>query len=347
LNAITLSICIATVNRGHLIGETLDCILSQATDEVEVVIVDGGSTDNTPEMVGCFKRNDGRLRYFRQDTNLGVDRDFNRAVELARGEYCWLMSDDDILKPGAVQRVLEEIRHGFGLIVVNAEVRNVDFSKLLVERRLPFLEDRVYPPGDPGRLFLEVADFLSFIGCVVIRRDLWVAREKEPYFGSLFIHVGIIFQAPLPFHALAIAEPLVTIRFGNQMWTPRSFEIWMFKWPGLLWSFEHIPEEIKVRCLPRDPWRRPEVLLLYRAKGAYTIAEYRKWIAPRSRSRLEKLSAWIIARSPGLFLNLLGILCFSTYYRRYRLHLEDLRASRFYYRKRLGRLFPISSAGSK
>ena len=46
-----LSICIATLNRGNFIGETLDSILSQITPEIEIVIIDGASTDNTEEVI--------------------------------------------------------------------------------------------------------------------------------------------------------------------------------------------------------------------------------------------------------------------------------------------------------
>ncbi len=46
-----LSICIATYNRAEYIGETLESIIPQVTDEVEIVIVDGASTDNTSSVV--------------------------------------------------------------------------------------------------------------------------------------------------------------------------------------------------------------------------------------------------------------------------------------------------------
>ena len=81
-----LSVCIATFNRARYIGETLDSILAQATDDVEVVVLDGGSTDGTRDVVEEFARRHPRLRYVRQETNHGVDRDFDTAVHLATGE---------------------------------------------------------------------------------------------------------------------------------------------------------------------------------------------------------------------------------------------------------------------
>ena len=131
-----LSVCIATLNRGAFIGATLDSIISQATDEVEVVIVDGASTDNTPDVVQNYQQKFPRLTYVRLPQKGGVDKDYDRTVEAATGEYCWLMSDDDVLKFGAIAAVLAAIQQGHDLIVVNAEVRGPDMIEVVEPSRL-------------------------------------------------------------------------------------------------------------------------------------------------------------------------------------------------------------------
>src|SRR5579864_6892264 len=127
-----LSICIPTYNRANLIGATLDSILAQITDECEIVISDNASTDNTEEVVAAYASRCARIRYNRNGTNIGSDRNHDRAVQLSFGEYCWLMADDDVMKHGAIEAVLNKI-HGssYSLVVVNAEIRNVDLSKIL------------------------------------------------------------------------------------------------------------------------------------------------------------------------------------------------------------------------
>ena len=94
---VRLSVCIATLNRAPLLERMLDSIVSQAGEEVEVVVVDGASTDDTPRVVADVQRRFPRLRCLRLAEKGGVDRDYDRTVELASGEYCWLLSDDDIL----------------------------------------------------------------------------------------------------------------------------------------------------------------------------------------------------------------------------------------------------------
>ena len=330
-----LSVCIATMNRGSLIGATLESIICQATDEVEIVILDGASTDNTEDVVRQYQEHFSGLRYFRQNANMGVDHDYAEAVRLALGEYCWLFSDDDLLKPGAIKAVLEAIKGQYSLVIANAEVRNADLSTVLQHRRLPMKEDRIYDSGESNRFLAEVKDYISFIGCVIIKRELWNLRDKEKYFGSFFIHVGVIYQRPLPDTALVIAEPLILIRYGNASWLEKYFEIWMFKWPELIWSFEHYSDASKHKASHKEPWRRIRSLALCRAKGSYSIDAYRRWLEPRLGTLWGRTKSEAIAYCPGAILNLLALLYYLA--RGEKLVLLDLINSPFYFGRALKR----------
>jgi glycosyltransferase involved in cell wall biosynthesis len=324
-----LSICIATLNRARFLEETLRGILEQATDEVEVVIVDGASTDATPEVVRGLQQGFPRLRYIRREKAMGVDRDFDVAVRHAEGEYCWLLCDDDILKPGAIPRVLSETARGHSLLVVNADVWDAGYTRCLEERRMKIAEDRVYPPSGIEALFSDTAGYLTFIGGVVVRRDLWMTRDRERYFGTEFVHVGVVFQAPLPGTALAIAKPLISIRYGVAQWTARGFDIWMFRWPELVWSLPGIADDAKRRVTPREPWRTAKNLLAYRAMGAYSPGVYRDKVRPRIAGMGRRAVPFLVSLLPGRVLNLLGVAYFSLFHRKALMPLVDMRNSRY------------------
>lgn len=295
-----LSICIATRNRGHVLGPTLDALLAQAGGEVEVVVVDGASTDNTADVVRQRAERNAALRYCPQERNSGVDGDFDKAVSLARGEYCWLLSDDDLPLPGALERVLGWCRRGPAAVIVDAEVWSDDFSRLLMAKRLPFTGTRAYPPGDMDRLMADCGVALSFIGALVIRRELWLSRERQAYYGSEFVHIGVLFQAPLEGSVLAVAEPVVRIRYGVGNWTERALQVFMFKWPGIIWSFEHVAPAARRAVTPRQPWRQPALLLVYRAKGWLSWDLYRRTISPLAEPLRHKLPAKLLALLPGM-----------------------------------------------
>jgi len=313
--AIKISFCIPTLNRGAFIGATLESIISQATESIEIVIVDGGSTDNTSEVVRQHQKIFPRLHYFRADasdvkeitatsSNMGFDRDCSRAVELAQGEYCWLFTDDDLLKPGAISTVLNEILKGYSLIIVNAQVMNKDFSKVLENKRLQIDTNEIYSESEIEPLFNHAVSYISFVGCVVISRDLWMQREKKRYFGTGFIHVGVIFQATLPAGALVMAKPYITIRYGNAQWTKRALEIWMFKWPNLLYSFAHISEQARQKYQKTQSWLRLRNIITFRAMGAYSLKEYRKWFASEDSSLWWRSVVLFIAIMPACLVNL-------------------------------------------
>jgi glycosyltransferase involved in cell wall biosynthesis len=294
-----LSICIATYNRADFIGETLDSIVRQLTDEVEIVVVDGASTDATRTVVERYAAGCPGLRYIRLPEKGGVDQDFCKAVEYARGEYCWLFPDDDLFKPGAVHRVLGELQNGHSLLIVNADVMDRDFSTVLQPAIFDNREDETYGPDELEGLFMRIVPNISFIGCVVIRRETWLEREHSRYFGTEFIHVGVIFQGPLPASAFVIAQPFISIRYGNAQWTSRFFEVWMLKWPRIIWSLDRISVDAKrKRGVKPEPWRRLKALRGCRALGAYSRDMYEKIIANSNASRPWKLAALAISLLP-------------------------------------------------
>ena len=321
-----LSICIATFNRGKFIGETLASVLAQLTPEVEVVVVDGASPDNTQQEVSPYVARFPQLHYFREASNSGVDRDYDKAIGYARGEYCWLMTDDDLLLPGALKRVLSEVEDSPELVLVNAEVRNVDFSKQLQPRIIEQEADRNYGPADAERFMVETLQGLTFIGCVIVRRQTWLSRDRESYFGSLFVHVGVIFQAPWPGQVKLVSAPQMVIRYGNAMWTARGFEIWMFKWPNLVWSFAGYSDAAKGRISPREPWRNFMRLALYRAIGSYSLTEYCHCWEGQPAS-LAKGAAFLIATLPAEAMNMLASLYLLLLNRKARTTVYDLSRS--------------------
>lgn len=324
-----LSICIPTRNRASFIGATLDSILPQITTDCEIVVLDGGSTDATPEILLDYAQRTDQLRYIHQETNGGIDRDCDRIVEMSRGRYCWLMSDDDFLKPGAVSAVLSAIHQEHSLIIVNMERRDPSMSFVLEPRWLKFDSDRMYGPGETERLLVETDGILAYMCCCIVDRQIWLSRNREIYYGSLFIHVGVMFQRALPGSVLVISEPTVINRlFNAHEWSSAVPEIFLSKWPELIASLRLSPSA-KRRIWNAQPWRDPYWLLTLRGWGIYSFGEYRRWLRPHLISLRERITPAIVATLPGVVVNTLFILKYSVS-SNCRLKLELMKRSRFY-----------------
>ena len=302
-----LSICIATYNRGKFIAETLDSIIGQMQPSIELIVVDGASQDNTEEVMRQYLLRHEEVYYYRETENSGVDRDYDKTVSYAKGEYCWLMTDDDLLCSGALSLILNCINGNYDLVVVNAEVRNNDFSKLLKDRLLEFTQDKEYGTDDSEQFFSESAKYLSFIGGVIIKRKLWLERDRSSYYGTHFIHVGVIFQHPPLERIRIISNPLIIIRYGNAMWKPKSFDIWVMTWPLLISSFSDFPDNIKQKIGSCDPWKQMKNLIFYRALGAYSVVEFRKFM-PNHTLSLARTMAYMVSVLPGPWVNFIVII---------------------------------------
>lgn len=290
-----LSICIPTFNRARFIGEALESIIAQASNECEIVVCDNASTDHTQQVVSEYARRFDRLRYIKQDANMGFDRNCDYAVESARGEYCWLFSDDDIMKPGAIATVLEALRQEFSLVLVNGEHRDVTMSNLRIRSFFGVDSDRVYSPGEFDRMFEDVGVCALCVCCVIIKRTLWVERERERYYGSWFIHTAVVFQEPLPGNTLVIAKPIMSLRLGNEQTSNSArFYVWYISWPELLWSFP-LDEATKRKFCGPNPWREFRYLLALRAVGRYSRVDYKRWVRPRLRAPREVLIPSLVA----------------------------------------------------
>ncbi|MBP7087944.1 MAG: glycosyltransferase family 2 protein [Candidatus Omnitrophica bacterium] len=178
---ILVSICMPTFNRASFIGQALESVISQADNNIEIVIVDGASTDNTAQVVQQYQKKFGNLVYYRGEKNLGVNRDMAKTIELARGQYCWMLSDDDSLKPGAIKRILEEIKTGCQIYLCNITVCNLSMQPIRERFWLSAkVKDRIFNLNDKDE-FIEycnkadsIGALFSYMSSIILHRPSWM-----------------------------------------------------------------------------------------------------------------------------------------------------------------------------
>ncbi|MEP6921671.1 MAG: glycosyltransferase family 2 protein [bacterium] len=96
------SIIIATYNCGPKLEATIESVLSQKADLFELIIIDGGSTDSTLELL---KKYEHRLRYVSEKDN-GVYEALNKGIEMASGKYLYFLGGGDLLR----KEILEQLK---------------------------------------------------------------------------------------------------------------------------------------------------------------------------------------------------------------------------------------------
>src|SRR5580704_8361224 len=107
-----LTIAIPTVNRAGLLGRAIESALAQTSSDVEIIVSDNGSTDDTPAVIARYSEhysgrgNESRLRTFRHASTMPATIHGQFLVEQARGEFFLGLSDDDFLEPEFAAEVL-------------------------------------------------------------------------------------------------------------------------------------------------------------------------------------------------------------------------------------------------
>lgn len=102
-----VSVCVPTFNRAHYLPQRLESILGQTFGDFELIVLDNASTDGTPDVVARYR--DPRVRYYRNDRNLGQIPNINRAIALATGDYVAVCHDDDVYAPAMLQRQVDTL----------------------------------------------------------------------------------------------------------------------------------------------------------------------------------------------------------------------------------------------
>ncbi len=103
-----VSIVIPTYNRQEFLKESIESVLDQTYKNIELIIVDDGSIDNTKAVVENYL-SDSRIKYIYQ-TNMGISFARNNGIKFSKGEYLMFLDDDDIYFPYAVEKLLNFLK---------------------------------------------------------------------------------------------------------------------------------------------------------------------------------------------------------------------------------------------
>lgn len=120
-----VTIAIPTYNRadGYL-KNAIQCALEQTYQNIEIIISDNCSPDNTEEVVKGF--NDKRLRYFRQQANIGANNNFNFCLQQAHSSYFLLLHDDDTIDSDFIELCMTSARYRTDIGIIRTGVRVID-----------------------------------------------------------------------------------------------------------------------------------------------------------------------------------------------------------------------------
>ena len=125
-----VSVIIPTYNLENYIGRCLESVINQSYSNLEIIVVNDGSTDNTQIIAEQYLRNDSRIIVINQD-NMGLSGARNTGLDVSTGDYIYLLDADDFINPNTIYKLLKIAIENKGLVIVAGDHRIVYDSEMV------------------------------------------------------------------------------------------------------------------------------------------------------------------------------------------------------------------------
>lgn len=189
-----LTIAIPTFNRAGKLEKCIELIMKEVLGRpIEILVSDNASSDETEALMSEIVKKYPQIMYYRNVENIGPDRNFLNCYEKARGEYVWLIGDDDMLLPDVIDSILDALYKKPVFLHLNT-------SNLVSSEPLKFVNSRMEDEGiveyaDKNEFFLKMGIHVTFLSALVLKTDLIrEIRDKEKYIGTFFIQSHIALE---------------------------------------------------------------------------------------------------------------------------------------------------------
>ena len=153
-----MSVIVPLYNVEKYLRQCLDSILAQTYQNLEIILVDDGSTDSSAEICRGYCEKDERFRLFRKE-NSGASGARNYGLDHARGEYIYFLDSDDEILPSAIDKLVNcAVENSADLVFFEAKTKNEDGTALSGK----YDYHRQYSPDMPYRMMEEMTAHKEF-----------------------------------------------------------------------------------------------------------------------------------------------------------------------------------------
>lgn len=302
----TLGICIPTYRRPALLRRCVQsAIASAGSRPIRIFVADDSMSDVNDAVRKELIVANPFVHWQRNDRNLGIDTNIQRAVDLCDCDYAWLIGEDDVFLPGAVGR-MHDLIQTLDVSFVFANYRYADDNP---DRVLGTALDTNLVSPVPRDLFIAKHLWaIGFIGACVVSKHAWAATDAAPYVGTYYTHVGRISEMIARTAAVvAVGAPCVANRVEGKdtfTWKKDSYGVFF----GFLDMCRRVAERLPTlgpameqagRGFERQfRWLSLRVAARLRSEQAFDHAQFIKYLRYSRVGAFRRLMFFVISISP-------------------------------------------------
>jgi glycosyltransferase involved in cell wall biosynthesis len=222
--------------------------------EVPIYISDNCSPDETTSIAEEFRQKYQYIFYNRNVENIGPDRNFEAVLKSSLSRYSWLLSDDDRIIDGGVEKVLVICKASdYDLILLNGGNYTIDAdNNINIKGRVKDVPSTVF--FDRSKLLGEVGWHMQLISCLVFSSKMIRNANFEEYRKTFLVQFGAIFDylATREIEVCWLKDPLVYSDSNEPLasWLKNAFEIFAKNWTELILSLPSTYDDhAKLKCI--------------------------------------------------------------------------------------------------
>ena len=274
-----LTIAIPAHNKASYLQKAIKSIIKddEFGKNVNIVISDNS---NNPEIKNLYERyyiNNKRISYFSSKKYDCLDSNVNRSIQLANGKYVWVFGDDDILISGILKKMLQFLKtKNPNLLICNS--KSFANGKIIESSRMPHIKNSFYDKDENDKFLIDMAGYLTYVGAIIVKRNLWLANYNKNKIGSFFAHIDCVASIKNNREVHYFRLPAIKMRLGSQTWLNKSFQIWYLFYPEIIWGLENYSYQAKQKVIQRIPLNSIKLMLAAKAYGRINFQTFKKYV---------------------------------------------------------------------
>ena len=284
-----VSVGLAVYNGEAYLSQSLDSLLAQDYENIELIISDNASTDRTGEICHSYASGDDRIRYYRNDQNRGPVWNFNRVFELAWGEYFMWACHDDYWDPQYLRSCIEALENHDTAVLAATMCKSVDSTTgelILIDKGLSTISLSFSERFKSYKSAIHGGSCIGGLFYGVYKRD--VLSRCMPLKNRITIDHLLLAEICFLGDFITVQRPLMTKRWGGASASIKSIAKLLGRNNRFAIMFPYLERELFLQRIILQTNR-----LTLAEKLRLSVWSLRNYVRLEVRLKNELLSLWL------------------------------------------------------